>query len=530
MHQLDGVMEGTRANGRGEISSWRSNPSPLGRLGSPLPSKGNPFRWVRLLSFSCWPRSNAAESSSSSKPIRPTAYLDGLRGFAAFLVYIHHHQLWAHGSTNYANAAVFENAFGWHDQFHFATFIGVRNFFTGGHMAVAVFYVISGYVLSAKPLALIQGEEYAKLTENLGSAFFRRWFRLYIPLLATTLVYLLSWHVFGYWNPVCEPKDTLREELWNWYVEFKNFSFLFKEGPVWVSYNTHLWSIPLEMRGSMITFIACLSLAKAPVKRRLISQIVLMFYFMYVVDGFYGALFIAGMLQCDLDLLYKRADGSFPRWLRRLERYKTFIYWHFFFISMWLAGVPSQTANVMDLRANPGWYWMSFLKPQAVYDPKWFYLFFAANMLVACIPRMQWLKRFFETRFCQFLGRISFSLYLVHGPILATLGDRLYHAVGYVRPFEDSKTHLAWWINLFPLPKVGPMGLEVSFLVPHLVLLPLTFWVADFVTRAVDEPAVRFPNWLYRKTVVAACERGAGSPEPKMDVHDDAAVALLRLA
>ncbi|KAM7210744.1 Acyltransferase family domain containing protein [Rhypophila decipiens] len=532
MHPQEGVMEGTGANRRGEISFWRANPpSPLGRLGSPLPSKGNPLRWVvsRFLDC-CWPKSSAESSWSNnccnSKPLRPTAYLDGLRGFAAFLVYIHHHQLWAHGAANYANAAVFENAFGWRGLFHLATVPGIRNFFTGGHMAVAVFYVISGYVLSAKPLALIQGEEYGKLADNLGSAFFRRWFRLYMPLLITTLVYVTSWHVFGFWNPVCEPKDTLREELWNWYVEFKNFSYLFKEGPVWVSYNTHLWSIPLEMRGSMITFIACLSLSRASSTKRLISQVLLMIYFIYIVDGFYGALFIAGMMQCDLDLLSKRSDGSFPRWLRRAERYKVFIYYHFFAISMWLAGVPSQTADVMDLRGNPGWYWMSFLKPQAVLDPKWFYLFFAANMLVACTPRLGWLKRFFESRFCQFLGRISFSLYLVHGPILATVGDRLYHAVGYVRPFAESQEHMAPWTNILPLPKVGPMGMELAFLAPHVILLPLTFWVAHVATRTVDEPAVRFSNWLYKKTLPSS--EGADF-EPKCQ-GDDAAVALLRLA
>ena len=515
-HQ-EGILDGTGATTRrGGLSSWRAHPNQLARLGA---CKGNPLRWVRFLLL--WPKGTTSEPS---KPLRPTAYLDGLRGFAAFLVYIHHHELWAHGAANYANAAVFENAFGWHGQFSFATFYGVRNFFTGGHMAVAVFYVISGYVLSAKPLALLQAGDHGKLSENLGSAFFRRWFRLYIPLVVTTLVYVTSWHVLGYWNPICEPKKTLREELWNWYVEFKNFSFLFKEGPVWVTYNTHLWSIPLEMRGSIITFAAYLALSRATTKARLLCQVMLIIYFMYIVDGFYGSLFIAGMMQCDLDLLSKRSDGSFPRWLRRAERYKTFIYYHLFIVSMFLAGVPSQTAELKDLRANPGWYWLSFLKPQAVYDPKWFYLFFAANILVACTPRMGWLKRFFESRFCQFLGRVSFSLYLVHGPILATVGDRIYHAVGYVRPFADSQKHMAKWTNIFPLPKVGPMGLEVAFLVPHIVLLPLTFWVADVVTRAVDEPSVKFASWLYKQTLA-----GDGTPpEPKPD--DETTLALMRLA
>jgi len=510
MHsRREGIIDGSGSPGDRGTFPWLSD----GSLGSGLPAKWNVFRWLRHL---LWPIS----TGEPSKPLRPTAYLDGLRGFCAFLVYIHHHELWAHGAFNYFKSLSFENAFGWRGEYYFATFFGIRNFFTGGHLAVGSFYVISGYVLTVKPLQLIQSGELAKLGDNLASAFFRRWFRLFIPLIVTTFIYVTSWHVFGYWNFNCAPKATIGEEWWNWYVEFKNFSFLFKEGPPWVTYNTHLWSIPLEMRGSMVVFMASLALSRATTKARLICEAFMAFYFLYIVDGFYCALFMAGMLQCDLDLLARRSDGYFPSFLRRLEPYKTFIYYHLFVMAMWLGGVPSGTTNIEDVRNNPGWYWMSFLKPQAVYDPKWFYLFFGANMLVACIPRISWLKRFFESRFCQFLGRISFALYLVHGPILAALGDRIYHVVGWVRTAGDHTTELNWWANRFPLPKIGPYGLEIAFLVPHIILLPLTLWMADVVTRMVDEPSVKFAAWLYKRTI-------GGGTEPK---PEEQAVALMRLA
>ncbi|KAK4226569.1 acyltransferase 3 [Podospora fimiseda] len=507
----EGILDGSGVCGE--------EPGRLGKLGasrwSSLSIKSI-FRGLRHLVF---PKANA---DGPPKPLRPTAYLDGLRGFAAFLVYIHHNQLWSHGSVSLRNNAIFENAFGWENEFHFATFYGIRNFFTGGHIAVAIFYVISGYVLSLKPLSLLQAGEHLKLGDNLASAFFRRWFRLYIPLIVTCFVFATSWHVFGYWNFAVQAKSTYLEELWNLYVEFKNFSFIFKEGAwVWVSYNPHLWSIPLEMRGSIVIFTACLALSRATTKARLLCQVALAFYFLYIVDAFYCALFITGMLQCDLDLLARREGGYFPGFLRRLERYKTFIYYHLFILSMYLAGVPSSTAKLEDLRANPGWYWLSYLKPQAVLDPKWFYLFIASNLLVACIPRMGWLKRFFESRFCQYLGRISFSLYLVHGPILNVVGDRLYHAVGWVRTAaSDHPEKMEAWSNKFPLPMGGPLGLEPAFLLPQLILLPLTFWVADVVTRMVDEPTVKFSAWMYKRV------QGGGQPESKPVDN----VALLRLA
>ncbi|OAA66480.1 Acyltransferase 3 [Niveomyces insectorum RCEF 264] len=451
--------------------------------------------------------------SSTSRPLRPTAYLDGLRGFAAFIVYIHHHELWAHAASTGGDNRMFENAYGFEGNYRFATLPFVRNFFSGGHIAVATFYVISGYVLSAKPLSLIHAGELLRLLDNVASAVFRRWFRLYIPIIVTTFVYVTWWHMFGIWTSNCDHKGSLGAEWWNWYTEIKNFTFLFKEGTIWFPYNSHLWSIPLEMRGSIIVFCAALALARATNRARQWCMLGLVFYFLYIVDGYYGALFMMGMLQCELDLMAQRDDPDFPGILRRLEPYKRSLSYVFLVVSLYLAGVPSETNSLENLRANPGWHWLSYLKAQAVFDPKWFYLFYAASFLVACVPRIRWLRRFFETRFCQYLGRVSYALYLVHGPILSTLGDRVYAMTGWVPPIELHQRMLAPYANLIPIPRMGPMGLEASFLLPHILLLPVTFWAADIVTRFVDEPTVRFTNWLYKRTLRGG--GGSGTPQPK---------------
>jgi hypothetical protein len=75
----------------------------------------------------------------------------------------------------------------------------------------------------------------------------------------------------------------------------------------------------------------------------------------------------------------------------------------------------------------------------------------------------------------------------------------LYVAVGWVR--EAHKEGIPGWVDLMPLPKWGPFGLEVAFLLPHLVLLPFTLWMAECVAKLFDEPAVRFGRWLYRRTL-----------------------------
>jgi len=233
----------------------------------------------------------------------------------------------------------------------------------------------------------------------------------------------------------------------------------------------------------------------------------LIFYFLYIVDGWYGAAFLAGMLLCELDLLAMNDD--LPLFISRMRTWKTPIFYGLFFISVIFSGVPSHVPEISYLTEAPGWYYLSFLKPEAVYDQKWFYLFWAAVCFISCIPRIWWLKAFFETSLNQYLGRVSFSLYLVHGPVLWTLGDRLYAAVGWYR--ETHEVHIPGWVNIFPLSEGGPLGLEPRFLIPHILLLPLTLWLAEIVTKLCDEPVVKFSQWMYARTLAA--------PKQPLELH-----------
>lgn len=445
----------------------------------------------RIMSF-LWPKVPPAPEK-----LRSTAYLDGLKGFAAFLVYWHHHELWPHEISK--QNSIFQNGFGYDGAYQLAAFPGLRNFFGGGHYAVAIFFVISGYVLSAKPLSLIQAGDFLTLGDNLASALFRRWLRLFLPLIITTFVYMSSLHLFGITVHGLTLESNWCAEFVRWFTNFRKFSYIFREmdgtWPTYNTYNFHLWSIPVELKGSIVVYTTLMAFSRATKNARLIGELVLIFYLMYIVDGSRYALFVAGMLLCDLDLLAKRDE--LPPFLTRLEPYKTFIFYSLFVVSFYLGGVPCDTEDILQLSMNRGWYWLSFLKPEALKDYKWFYLFWAAVFLVAAVPRIRWLKGFFETRFCQYLGRVCFSLYLVHGPVISTLGDRIYFAVGWET--EERRRALPGWQGLFPLSQNGPVGLEPAFLLPHIILLPVTMWLAEIVTRGVDEPSIKFASWLYKR-------------------------------
>ena len=435
------------------------------------------------------------KTGARSGKLRRTAYLDGLRGFAAFMVYWGHHQLWAHDAVR--PDRILENGFGYDRQYYFACLPVIRNFFSGGHFAVSIFFVISGYVLSAKPLQLIHSRQYEQLGDNLASALFRRWARLHIPVIISTFATMSLWHVFGILANF-DPQQSYSAEIYKWYVEFKNFSFAFRTGgDPWVSYSFHVWSIPVEFRGSLAIYTALMAFSRCTRNARLWCELGLIYYFMYIVDGAHLSMFVAGMFLCDLDLL--AANDDLPAWFSSLSKMKVYIFANLFTIALFLGGCTSYSSDLQVLRETPGWHYLSYLKPQAVYDFKWFFLFWAATFLVASVPHLPWLKAFFETRFNQYLGRISFAFYLVHGPLLWTLGDRLYAATGFSR--ESHALGIPGWVNKFPISKTPPFGMELAFLVPHLILLPVTFWLAEIVTTVVDEPTIKFTQWVYGKTM-----------------------------
>ena len=94
-----------------------------------------------------------------------------------------------------------------------------------------------------------------------------------------------------------------------------------------------------------------------------------------------------------------------------------------------------------------------------------------------------------------YFGKLSFGLYLVHGPVLWIVGARVYAAVGRVNSVAAGD--VPNWVNIFPLPSWGPMGVEVNYIMAQAILLPLTLWLAGVAHKLLDEPSGQLANWLF---------------------------------
>ncbi|CAD0112388.1 unnamed protein product [Aureobasidium uvarum] len=150
-----------------------------------------------------------------------------------------------------------------------------------------------------------------------------------------------------------------------------------------------------------------------------------------------------------------------------------------FICGLYLGGQPNQ-----DYEHAPGWAMLWSLIPEHVTQPQRYWCNWGSLLLVWSTANFGLLQCIFTTRISQYLDKISFSLYLVHGVVIHTLHYSLLDALWN---FIGTDTHLKK---------------ETAFLVSAVVVTIVIVWMADLFTRLVDVPSVKLARWLEGKCIV----------------------------
>ena len=329
--------------------------------------------------------------------------------------------------------------------------------------------------------------------------------QLYLPVAVGTFFAMVLAHAGWYREGPLSSTDVMPpvyENFWNqtqdWYHQTLRVSCPFQnvdpDFPHSSPYNGHLWTIPIEFYGSMVAFtlVVCLCRCRDEIRLFLLAFTSLCCLHYERWDVF---LFVSGILVAEVNLLALGmnfaareivvTENRSWRWVccRVLGNYAgSMLNYIMCAVSLYLISYPGG-ANQID-EARPG-FWYVYLM---AWTPRWyvemwwgferFWVSVGGVFLVLSISNSTKLQRPFVTRVAQYLGDISYALYIVHGPFLFTLG--------------------AWLMRLHGGDGSGWLYVAY-FIVTFLVDTLLCIWTADLFWRGVDVKSVVFAKWFAGK-------------------------------
>ena len=457
-------------------------------------------------------------SKNSGEVINVLIVQDGLRGIAAFFV------VWHHMSLLFFSWNVHK---GWDGSEGDSIIqLPIIRLTVSGLPNVYVFFVISGYALSYKPLKLLRQGKIEATYGALASSALRRHTRLFVPAAAVCFISMLMTYLelFGDGDGVpgaATPTLPMPhfDTFWAQFGDYVTFMLQLCD-PFGIAqrrwaYNEPLWTLPVEFRSSFVVFGLLLALAASSGRTRIIIVSTVSAYCLYI-GHLPEFLFCGGMLVAALRLHFDHDEENDrntiddtqsivldsldvkPRiidtvrlwWVSlsgcqplRLVFSVLCLIASLFVLSMPSIAQGGASATGYGTLAGliPIQYFLAGVSEN-------FWLALGAVALVFTLDRSPPVlqRLLFSNRVAAYLGRVSFSLYLVHGLLLQSLG---------------------WFLGKALIDSVDPdIGAQyvAAVAVTALVFWPVTIWAADMAWRFIDTPSVRLSAWLHKRLCSAA--------------------------
>lgn len=431
--------------------------------------------------------------------LHATAYLDGMRGLAAFAVFLCHlsyvtfdiGHVWGAGET-------LQEMEGNRNLLQLPI---VRLFYSGPPM-VAIFFVISGYALSCKPLKQMRKGELEGLMNTLTSSVFRRALRLFLPCLASTFIIVCLARLGAYQLTEDFAQDVravhevhygttpdLSSQVVDWSQKMLNFVNVFD----WSLYagandiDPHLWTIPVEFRCSMALFGTHLLVARMSSLTRISTLTFLLAWGTYW-NRWEMIPFWAGAVVAELDLIKSSKEeqlkeltaNDYDDCTSYRSPWKKCMFMGVFVVGLFLASYPDADGHV-----SPGYIMLTKMIPKRYSEKHRFWANIGAILIVWSAGNLYYIKQVFNTKLMQYLGTISFPLYVCHGFVIHTF---TYMSLDWIWEVTDAYNDWARFVK--------------GFTIVALCTITITVWISDLFLRFVDARCVNFARWLEKQVFV----------------------------
>ncbi|EKD11970.1 hypothetical protein MBM_09833 [Drepanopeziza brunnea f. sp. 'multigermtubi' MB_m1] len=440
-------------------------------------------------------------TASRADELKETSWLDGLRGVAAFLVMVYHYHL---DMFTFGTEAPY-GAPGTH-AWEIWRLPYLRIIWCSGHTQVGIFFVLSGFVLSWSSLSSIREGRYEKFALSLGSTAFRRWMRLFVPCFWIGILSLIQFYS-GVLELTVTRRDSFLAQFVDYLWESERFANPFHlERTNWEvlhSYNTTMWTMPVEWAGSLAVFVVLLMVSRIRSygKRTLVLAVVPIYACLSARWNYW--LFTTGVLFAD----YVKQRGGFDQLSGRTTRRSRLCWLLVLLAGGWLGGIPGKR----DWYERPGYAWTDAFIPanwQDIEGGQRYFWCWSGVLLTAGVAHFAALRRLFERPACRYLGRVSFMLYLTHRMVGTILGPPIRRQIlallGTHRAAPDHPE-----VDVVEIQ--GPVWNVLAYLLAWAVMLPLALALANWCTVLVDEPCVRFARWVDERFVSGGGGGGAGA-------------------
>lgn len=340
-------------------------------------------------------------------------YLDGLRGVAAINVMIMHFFIILVPAMIYSDRM--PSHLGHLEQIFSSTPLGLIG---AGNFSVCIFFVLSGYVLTQK---------YFRTRDKkiIISGAVRRYIRLFVPVLAATILsFLLAstgvFHYYietvmisgnnnyaNYWTFTPDIVDAVRQAVWGSFFTGND------------TYNPVLWTMTIEFYGSMLVFAMALLFGVQRARWTFYLAAAVFFF-----NSYYFA-FIIGMGLADI--FNSKSADTFNSKTSVFKTNNKIILSAILFSGLFLGSYPVGTVK------NDSLY--GFLNNGLFEIPKLTYHILGAGMIMYVLLNSGWLQKVFSSPVPVFLGKISYSLYLIHFLIISSFTCALFLALHPVLPY-----------------------------------------------------------------------------------------------